>query len=377
MRIVSKARHRRLILGTAVFLLSAGAACAEEDLITLRANGSAEGVGVSARNAGIAAAQREALDSLVQSMAPGGTKDVFEPILRNASKYVRSYDVLRCDVEGKRTHVEIDAHFLERPLRQDVAATMLPRLASPPRIQLLIGEQIGGDKIIAVPDQGLAETALRAGLKKLGMESLGSDSLGKLYTQAQLIGIVNGDVESGGKFARAGLADVVVVGTAVNSSEETSRGSNLMKTRTVVTLRVFRGVDGKMVDSLSATAVVNGADTTASGEQAVQDACDKLSGEMVVSAVLTVLSARPPDAVILVLDKPGSHERLQAVMKTIEGMQGVSGMEELAYSDALARVRFKFDGRMALLVQALTSQPFEGKDLRVRKVVAREMETEF
>lgn len=350
---------------------------AEEDIITVRVEGRADGVGLSARNAAIANAQTEALEAVLHSMLASADLNPLQPILRNAPKYIRSYDLLRADTLENVIRVEMDVHVREKPLRQDVAAIMLPRLPTPPKILLLMGEQIGNDRTVAVSEHGIAETALRTGLEKLHQDVCGAEALDKLYKQVQLIDIVNGDVETCGKFARASLCDVVIIGTATTTTEQTAPGSNMLRSRATVTLRAFRGSDGKMTDSLTATAAVHGANIRESGEQAVQDACEKLTAEVVVAAALTILSTQTADAVILTVERPGSHERLNEVVKALEGMEHVSQIEELFYSDDLARLRFKYDGPMSHLVRELTSRDYAGEELRVQRVVAREMVLAF
>jgi len=364
---------RRIAAGGLVCLLMSFCAGGEEDIITVRMDGHAEGVGREAREEAIANAEVEVLVAVLKSMVASGDLGALNPILRNAPRYIRNYDLLRHDALDEKTRVEIDAHVLERALQQDVAALMLPRLVRRPRVLLLMGEKIGQDRIIAVPDYGVAETALRAGVEKLGLEVSGSEAVGAYYTQAQLIGAVEGDVEAAGAFARGTLHDVVVIGTAVTEPETTPDGFTVVRNTATVSLRVFRGVDGKMVDALSAKAAVHGVELTDSGEQAVTDACAKLVGDVTVACVITVLGARPDDHVLFVLANPGARSGVQALIDAIRAFPDVSQVEELLYTPQLARFRIAYRGPMPPLVDFLRRQPCGESKLVIKTVVAREI----
>lgn len=356
-----------------VYLSASLVAAAEEDIITVRMDGHAEGVGREAREAAIANAEMEVLIAVLKSMVASGDLAALNPILRNAPRYIRNYDMLRNDAVDEKTSVEIDAHVLERPLQQDVAALMLPRLVRPPRVLLLLGEKIGEDRIVAVPDSGVAETALREGVAKLGLEVTGSEVVSAYYTQAQLIEAVQGDVESAGAFVRGTLYDVVVIGTAITEPETTPDGFTVVRNRATVSLRVFRGADGKMVDALSAKAAVHGVELTDTGEQAVADACAKLIGDVTVACVIAVLGVRPDDYVLFILANPGARDGLQALVDAIRAFPEVSQVEELLYTPQLARYRIAYRGPMPPLVDFLRRQPCGGSKLMIKTVVAREI----
>jgi hypothetical protein len=359
-------------------LLAAAPVLAEDpDTITVRTEGRAEGSGVAARNAAVLLAERDAVLEVLKSLTADTALEPFQPILRNAAKYVLSYELLRSDPSDEATHVEIDAHVLERPLRQDVAAIMLPRLPAPPRIQLLIGERIGADRITAVPDAGVGETALLEALKRFKIECHGSSGLEAPYTQSQLIGIVEGDVDVGGRFARGTLADVTILGTAITESQGPVAKGDVIRVKAQVKLRIFRGSDGKMVDDLSSTAVVHGDNPALAGEQAVVDACNKLTADLLVTSVLAVVGARVSDAILVAIEQPGSKARYDAFLKALEAFPGVSRTEELFFSEALARLRFKYDGPMEPLAHYLAPGPYEGRELQLREAVAHEMHFAF
>lgn len=362
-------------------LFLSGVACVAEGeddgLFTVRMEGHAEGVGFAARQTAIENAKHEVVVKVLEAIVASGDLEPFRALLRNASRYIASYDLLRHDPSDDATRVEIDAQVREAALRRDVAAIMLPRLPQPPTVLLLVGERIGADCIVAAPDLGVSETVLREGLAKLGLKVQGAAAAGEYYSQAQLIEIVTGDVELGGRFARGSLADAVIIGTAVTDIEEGPAGTNVQRNKAAVSLRVFRGVDGNMTEALTATAAVYSLDPTEGGEQAVQDACAKLVGDAAVAAIITVLGIQTANQVLVSVEGPRSRDCLAPIIATLEGDSAIEAVDELYFSEKLARLRVTYDGPMSHLVALLTPGPYCGRTLGVRHVVGRTITVAF
>lgn len=372
---------RRIPWGAAMVILAALAWGAyssdEEELFSVRAEGYADGTNSAARDAAIENAKREVVEEVAKSLVVSGDLEPLRPLLRRAANYIQRFELLRQDRTGDATRVEIDAYVLEKLLRQDVAAMMFPRLPEPPHVVLLVGEQLPDDKIVAVPDAGLAETVLREGLTGLKLSVSGAEGLGKLFTQAQLIEIVTGGVEAGQRFTLANQADTVVVGTAVVTVEGNETGDSVYRCRATVNLRVYRGYDGKMMDSLTAAAVVSSAKPEEGGDQAVRDACTKLVRETAVSAILAVLGTQASDAVVITLENPGERRFFDELVTHLEVSLNLDTIEELFFSNTRARVRVPYDGPMAYLTDLITSGTYGGKKLEPLRVVGRNMTFTF
>lgn len=349
----------------------------DEEVLTERVEGFADGVGLAARAQAIRNAQEEVIEKLLRSMVASGDLAPFRAILRSAPAYVRGYDLLTHRAAGDTTRIEIDAHVPLRPLQQDVAAIMLPRLKDPPSVLLVIGEQIGDDQMLGVPDFGIAETSLRKSLENLRIEVAGVDSLGTVYSHTQLIEVVNGDVQKGQDFALANAHDVTVIGTAKTTLEAGAPGTNVSRVQAAILLRVHRRGDGKLMETLSDTAAVSGTDAMTIGEQAVQDACTALLAPVAVAAVLSVLGSPAPDKVVLVAAHPGTRERLDALKYLLESEGYADEIEELLFAPELARLRFRYDGPMLPLVNLIGAHLYAGQILEVQSVVDREMHLEF
>ncbi len=371
---------RRILLGAAAFLLALIPAHAAEDppvTLTVRSTGYAEGVGYAARDRAVADARQRALLDVMQALSASEDLKLFRPILRSVDAYVPTYDLLRHDQVGSDTRVEIDAHVLEAPLHRDIAAIMLPRLPEKPKVLLVIGEQIGDDGIMAVPDFGVAEVALKKVLEEKGLEVRGVDTLNKLYTHQQLMTLVGGGVEEGAKFAKENTAHVVVVGTARSTYTQSSDDVNMKKNSAELRLNVFRGSDGKMVEDVYTQAAVHSADAFEGGEAAVQDACRKAQQAVLTAAAITVLSTRASDALLITVMDPGSRERLDALVQALTLEPGAGAPQVLYYSDGLARVSLPYDGSLGYLVDSIAHYSITGAGVEVRRVLKRDVELAF
>ncbi len=357
--------------------LTVRAAEDETALLPVRAEGYADGIGFAARRNAIQAAARDAVAQFAQSLLSGEDLAALEVLNEATPRYVDHVDVFRQEERGNTTYVEADVYLLERALQRDLAEFMLPRFGAPPRVILVIGEQFVQDDVPAVLEGGVAETVLIEALAKKGIAAQGVGAVPGHFTHPDLLGAVQGDIETSGLFVRALNADVIVLGTAVARAAATAAGSNLLRNEAALTLRVFRAFDGKMTETLSARHVVHAADPREGGKQALRDASLKLAPDVGVAAVITVLGARAEEGIRLTIEHPGDRARLEELLRTLQAIPGASQFEELFYSSLLARFAFVYDGPMALLVDQVRGRKFGDAKLTIQSVIGREMHVAF
>lgn len=346
---------------------------AEEDSFTVRMTGSARGTGTAARRLAVEDAQQQALTEAVKTMA--NTEDLapFRMMLRQASAYVPRHDLLRCDTTPDgQTHVEIDAHLAEKPLRQDIAAVMLPRLPRRPTVLVLLAEtpEPGGPP---VTEGGPAAAALREGLEKFNFTVKGAEALQPRRTPEELAAVVAGGLETGARFARENLHDVLLLGEASVAREPTTGGSNVYRHRGTVLLRVFSGTDGKMCDVFTAEGVVQGLDPAAAGSQVLSDAAARLVGDTAVSVTLAMLARQNRDRVIVTVEPDNAAGLTAAVAELLGTAPGVAGTETLLDAPSLGRIALEYSGAMAALADFVNHPPAGGAALEVRRAVGREI----
>lgn len=371
---------RRILCGAIAFFgtaLGAHAAPSAEEVLTVRMEGYADGVGLAARNAALENAKQEVIRKVLNSIVADGDFSHLRNVLRSASLYLRGYDMLRQDIVGDGTRVEIDAYVEAKDLYQDVAVAMLPHLEEKPRVLLVVGEQLGDDKIVGVPDFGYAENALRAPLEKYGLKVEGVDAISGKVPQPELIHLVNGEVEEGGTFAKGNDADVVIIGTAITVTEPPADGTNVHRNRSTVSVRVYRALDGDLVDAFTKVAAVSSVDPMEGAIQATNDACEKIINDITVAAVLTVLGTQPDDRVLLTVEEPQDATNTLALAETLRHELGEDKVEVILDSKALARLRIQYDGDMLPFVELLTSEEYAGRHLAIRHAVGREVVAYF
>jgi len=349
------------------------ASVSAESLFTVRMKGYAEGVGLTARRLAIEDAQHQVMVDILRSMTNTEDMSPFRGILRQADRYIKRYDVLRSDVVGQSTEVEIDAHVLEQPLRYDVAAVMLPRLPRKPSILFLIAEYIGLESQTGGPTFDIAETALRDRLKDFKFSINGIENLITHFDIVNLIQIINGDVNDGAAFARANQEDVIVTGLVTVTHKPLQKDSNMLRNRAEATVKVFCGHDGKMMDVIASQAVVQSVDPVEGGRQAVQDACAKLTSELLVSVVLTMLSLEDEGRVLIEIEEPKNVETVEQLTQFIKHIPGVFEVETLFFSETLARLAVEYYGAMADFSDYINEKIINGRAMEVVRCVKREI----
>ncbi len=348
-----------------------------EPVFTVRMKGYADGIGLTARHLAIEDAHHQVMVDILRSMTNSEDMSPFRGMLRQASKYVKKYEVLRADVIGQTTEVEIDACILEQPLRHDVATIMLPRLPRKPTILLLIAEYIGVESRTNGPTFDVAETVLRDRVKDFEFSVNGVSSLITHFDIISLIETINGDVSKGAAFARANQEDVVVVGSVSVVHDTLLEDSNMLRNKADATLKVFSGHDGKMMDVISSQAVVQSVDPDEGGKQAVQDAASKLTSDLIVSVVLAMLSLEDEERALIEIRNPVNADTLSHLVKLIEGIPGVYGVESLFFSETLARLAVDYYGSMAEFSDRVDESIVNGRKMAVTRCVKREMTITF
>lgn len=361
------------LLGVAALLFAlCSTVSAQEQTFTVRMTGHSDGVGIAARNNAVAEAEEQIITDVLRAMVNMEDLAPFKAMLRHASGYIQRYDLLRCDIANNSTTVEVDACVLEKPLRQDVAAAMLPRIPKHSTVLLVVSEQPTPETPATV-GPGAAFLVLREGLEKYGFTVVGPDKMADLYSAQKLLAITGGTVDDGSRFARENLQNVVITGQATSEHEPLPTASDMTRNRARLALRVYSGPDGKMTDALGAEAVVQSMDPRDGGDQAISDAAGKLVTDTTVAVVLALLGRQEKDRVLLTVEQPGDEDAVHGIAEALRKVPGVAGVEEMLISPALARLQIDYQGSMARLADLMHTLPVAAGTLEVRKAVGREI----
>ncbi len=348
-------------------------AALEDELIRVRMESSAIGTGLPVRNAAVKNAEHAVLVQVLESIVGEGAMPKVASLLEQPSRYVYSTRVLRHEQSAGTTTVEIETFVRRKALETQAAELLARRLPWPPKALVLVAERIGKDGAFSVAEDGVGQTALSEALHKNHIAIADRSALRERYSDADLIGRVQGDLEVARQFAQENLVDVVLLGEAIAETELSPSGANVYRNKATVTVRLIRARDGKLLEAIAQESVVHSANPAEGGAQAIQDACTKLRHAITVRTVLAAVGAGPRDDVILTIKDLGSRARLDEVMRVLSESAGVEAVEELYCAEAEACLRVKYNGPMAPFVDNLTLRDYPGFSLEAQRVVARDM----
>ncbi len=360
--------------GLAILLLSAMAlAEPEADVLKIKVTATSHGSGVAGRTAALEQAQRDAVFEVIKGVTPAATEAAFRPLLDRASEYIRSFKILNQSLLGEYTRLEVEAYVLDPKLRKDLAAFLLPRFPRVPRMTVAIADGLAESGQLQFPAADAALVELAEAFTDAGIEVVDPARVQERCSQVEYRNRVRGEPTLAARFARENVADLAVVGEMVAVAEPAPAGSNLCSTRAILTIRLIRAADARLFDVLKTEAVVQSVDPKEALGLAISDACAKMREPMLVSSVLAVAGARGSDSVILTLDGVNDPRLWDGFCRALQAQPGVEEMEELHFGDGTGRLRLKYPGSVAPLVDLLTAGEVGDLRLEPKQVVEREM----
>lgn len=367
--------HRALL--AFLFGLLAAVEAAAADALTVRAAGFAEGHGLSARRRAADEAGRDAVGQYVNRLVARTNLVDLGAITGEAAAYIERLEVIRFDETDQGTRIEADVHLREDLIFQALARNAAFSADAPPSLILVLGEQLPMDTAPAVLPGGAAAGVLEKRLGEAGIAVSGVEGVDRSFSHPELVRIVLGDVETGGAFARAAGTDAAAVGLLRAGARPESAGSNVYLCEATLTLRFYRGFDGKMVETLSETQRVHSPDIDAGTRQAVLDVAARAAAPARVAAVVAVLSApRSPDFRLTVED-PGTRERMDAVGRVLGGAVGVSGLREAAFEPGRGVYIFHYEGAMTYLADLFDGRNIGGGQANIIQFYGQDMHIAF
>lgn len=344
-----------------------------DDAIRVRLEARAPGTGAIGRAAAIEKAEEAALVQVIKGYAAAEDLRPFRPILDRPERYILSCQVLEQKQVGASTHVEVEALIQDALLRTDLASVLLPLFPNPPKVVVVVADGLGPEGAEQFPLAGAAEEELCQTFREAGFEVVHPDEVRRICKGPMLVKRVQSGPEEAVKFARECLADVAVVGDAVVSAPPATPSSNLRASTARLTLRVLRSGDAKIVDIISAEAVIQSRDPRDAAGLAMADASAKVKRKVLVSTILGVAGAKASDSVIITVENIQNGEQWKALCAALRSQPGVTSVEELYYASGSGRLKVAYDGPLAPFVDAMTAVTYGGSRLEPHKVVNRDM----
>ncbi len=345
----------------------------EEGLLHVQGEGSAPGVGPASSQAAIDRARVAILEEITAELAPGKASTIFKPILEHPDAYIEDCQVIRRERAAGCTTVEVAATVRNQRLRNDAAALLLPSMNRPPRVMVLVSERFGPDGAASLSRIGTAETALAAYLKGTELDVVHSGAIRERYTEHELLAKMGGETDEAGRLVRECLADVGVLGQCTVNTAQDTGNTSLLAYRARVEAEVVLGASSTIVESLASEAVVRGQDEQLVATQAIVDACAKLNRSLFVAVVLGVAGVPPGNDVTLYIEDPGNKAHMTEIMQVLQGLPGVSQVEQLHFTPKAAWVRVGYEGPMRLFELGLTTRTYSDFRLHAERVVEREV----
>jgi hypothetical protein len=358
-----------------VAALAASAAPADEGgALTVQMQGTAPGVGRSARAAAIENAQTAILiDRLI---AISGNPDLrrFGTILDNPSRYFRYYRLLQQSTQSESsTTVVIEAAVLDAVLRRDTAAQLIPHLPDKPRILLIVPERLDPKLPFELPEHPVAYAALSKSLAQAGCEVLATDELREKRSGEELAFFAAGEPEPVSQFARLNLADIVIVGNASVSSEVRPQTSELRPYRAEMSLSIVRAGDATILAELTAEAVVFSIDPMEGAAQAIRDACAKLREPLTVETVLGSLTRTPSEHIVLSVRGDGIRSKLPEIRGRLENHENVEQVEILSVTENAAWFRVVGSVPVKQLTETATRGAYSDFRLKLQAILDKDI----
>lgn len=356
---------------------SPASSASEEELIKVRMEAAALGKGLEARNNAVRNAEREIVTQVLKTAVASEHFPAVQPILDNVPRYIRSTQLLRYETIETETRVEIESLVRRKEILREAAALVLPRLAAPPSVLVLVAERTGGDQPFTLAKGGAAENAILEALRAAGPEVVDTGVVRAYQSEPDLLNAVQGLTDVAAAFARQGFADVVALGETTVTAEPEGTGSAILENKAKVVVRVFRARDGKCINVLSQEALVHSKDPGEGGTAALQDACEKLAPDIATACVIAVTSLAPSTDTVITVEQPGQRTRWDAFANAVGEAGGGAEVEILFYSDTLARLRVRYTGLMTPFLDRLTKRSYEGTGVEIVKALQRAVTMRF
>jgi len=360
------------------WLNAAAVALSPDDVLTVRITAEVEGNGAVARKLAQDQAEVMAMEEVIRSWVPDMDPQPYRGLLRHARAYVRQTDVLRTTRDGNRLRLEADVTLRELPLRRDLAAALLPRLPEKPAYALITGPVEIAGSIPLSSTEHLLDPAVRRlveTLGQLGFSGVLADRAEPFSARVIETAFQEG-VESLGKLARQARQPFLLACDGSVRVQPVHPDSNVLREEAVFNIRLFRTEDGKMLDSLGMTSVVQSVDPAEGAKLALEDAAAKLTTDCVAALTLSSAASRreDPDAVVVLIEQPPDATAVETVAAVLRELPETQAVEILSTGPALARIRIRAALRMVELADLLQQMEAGHYRLDLRKAFGREIQ---
>ena len=246
-----------------------------------------------------------------------------------------------------------------------LAPPRVSELKEKPKLVVIIDEKIMGVfGTTGWENVNEAETILLQVFSEMGFNVADSETIKSNIPRDKALRMLEGDNRAA---AAAGLqhgAQIAIVGKALSKNAGGKLfGTQMQSIQAVVTARVIRTDDGKIIASGSQEATMAHIDEVKGGALAIKEASEKL-GRTLASTVLErwnqEASGRPRE-VTLMISNLVSYRHLSYIAAFLEReVQGVKGVSQRSFNAGAAELGVDFAGKLQDLAKFLAVKEFKG-----------------
>ncbi len=342
--------------------------------VALRVEGTAEGTGAAAVRAAGENGLLAALGEYLDQYAPDGDLRVFQTLLENPRRYVRSFTRLESHEEDGATVVTLRVNLDEDAIRREAAAILFPHYGQRARVLVIIAERGIGAATLTLTPGGVAGDSVIGVLEQAGLGQVaGLNVLLDEYEPAALMAQLTDDAAIR-LLLRENAADAAVVGRAFLQSGVAAAGSNLLEHRAELELRIVGAREGAY--TLKAEAKVLSGELERGAQTAMHDACAKVQDDIVPLTVLAAAQSDMGTGVLIAIMGSVDSDGRQAILERLKKVPGVGEIDELRQAPGVFKLYAPYTGDIGPLYRHLTWNEYKGFRLSAERVVAREIRLE-
>lgn len=345
------------------------------DILAVEVIGLAPGDSAAAFDEAVANGQREALLQYIEANLPSGMSAALNPILFNPRHYVDSQKVGAVRVQRKTTEVDLGLVLNESKLRRDVASLVAPTLSETVSVLVLTGQRYGNEPFAFVPD-GHGQVGLESLIGELPVALAAPGDVLPFWDEAAVAAGLAGDQERAAALGAYAFADVALISRCSIQSQPAEQGVNLIQNHVTLIVQVYDCRARDLIREFQSEAQVRSLQPEAGIEQAVNDAVEKIRGQLRVETIFACARAGLDDRIRITIEGLADTAQFDVVTEWLGAQLGPEAVDAIHYHPDRARIAVAYLGPVSSFVNALMSARFEGFELLLGPAVARDISLE-
>lgn len=365
----------RIRLSVLAVCLAVGASSAAQDdanrTVRIVTEGCAPGVTPVSREAALRIAQEAAIRLWVESALGDSWGEEFTPMMSYLDTYTASSRLTNTRLDDGQTCIDAEFYLYERTLRADVAAIRMKSRSTPPSVAFLLIENNEADNARRFQERTAAAAPLIKTFRDKGFRVVEPAEARSVYGERELLAVVETGPVALARFAADLKAEVAVSLEIRLTTRELDSGLGTLRGRAQVNLLVVSASDAATLENTTAAAETTAADAATGLKFALDDALYKIRDRAVVGAVLAARGTAPDrfDLTIEGVLDPVAAERIAQALRKCHG---ITDTKVLTVRSGVARLQFRYSGRIGALVEYLESGN-AGVAMRAVQVVNHDM----